>query len=477
MDNPQPVELYQKLQVFSFDQPDTQLPFHKRLARDNGWSLTYAQRVIEEYRKFAFLAVVAGHPVSPSDQVDQAWHLHLTDSRSYWQEFCPQVLQMSLHHEPGRGGISERLKLNDWYHRTLESYERFFGQTPPADIWPPAVIRFGRDLRFVRINTEQNWVVPKPALPSLTVRLNQAILLPLGFTLTVTVAGCEAIAGLPNPLNVTGPDFLIFYSVAAAIAIGLAFYLRARLRLPDGDPVQRPVQLDAYETAYLASGASRVVDTAITRLVQEKHVTVDRWTRSLILSGSAAQVSDPVEQAVVAAIASDGRIEKVRVRTVGVEAVTVIRDRLRQLDLLLSRRQALKAQLYPALLIVALLGLGLAKIFVGVSRGKPVGYLVVLCFLTAIVGVLFAVIAAHRSRYGDRVLETIRSRTRLHHSRQYHELDPQLPLAFALFGTTILADGILIDLKQVFTPPSSGGGGGGDGGGGCGGGCGGCGGG
>ncbi|MFN7895442.1 MAG: hypothetical protein ACK535_03795 [Cyanobacteriota bacterium] len=39
---------------------------------------------------FLFLAVEAGHPVSPSRPVDLAWHQHLLDTRRYWQEFCPR---------------------------------------------------------------------------------------------------------------------------------------------------------------------------------------------------------------------------------------------------------------------------------------------------------------------------------------------------------------------------------------------------
>jgi hypothetical protein len=81
----QQIKLYQRIQAFPLAQLNNQLSFSKRLARDNGWSSGYAQRVIEEYKKFAFLAVAAGHPVTPSDQVDQVWHLHLTYTRSYWE--------------------------------------------------------------------------------------------------------------------------------------------------------------------------------------------------------------------------------------------------------------------------------------------------------------------------------------------------------------------------------------------------------
>ncbi|MBL1178666.1 glycine-rich domain-containing protein [Pantanalinema sp. GBBB05] len=154
-------ELYEQIQAFSLDQPNVQLSFSKRLARDNGWSLQHARQAIEEYKKFTFLAVVAGHPVTPSDQVDQVWHLHLTYTRSYWEEFCSKVLQTPLHHDPTQGGQAENQKFDDWYNKTLESYERFFRTKPPIEIWSTPKDRFGRDLYFVRVNTQQNWVLPK----------------------------------------------------------------------------------------------------------------------------------------------------------------------------------------------------------------------------------------------------------------------------------------------------------------------------
>src|SRR5947199_354356 len=78
-----------------------------------------AARAIEEYRRFAFLAVAAGHPVSPSDAVDQVWHLHLLYTRSYWVQFCGEVLGKPLHHEPSTGGGGEAAKFDAWYGQTL----------------------------------------------------------------------------------------------------------------------------------------------------------------------------------------------------------------------------------------------------------------------------------------------------------------------------------------------------------------------
>jgi hypothetical protein len=98
--------------------------------------------VVEEYRRFVYLAMAAGHPVTPSVDVDHAWHLHLTYTRSYWEEMCGRVLGRPLHHDPTRGGLAEGAKFTDWYARTLRSYQEAFGSAPPADIWPSPAERF-----------------------------------------------------------------------------------------------------------------------------------------------------------------------------------------------------------------------------------------------------------------------------------------------------------------------------------------------
>ena len=59
--------LWQRLEAFDLDAVDAEFTFSDRLARDNGWKPDYARRVIEEYKRFCYLAVRAGHDVTPSD--------------------------------------------------------------------------------------------------------------------------------------------------------------------------------------------------------------------------------------------------------------------------------------------------------------------------------------------------------------------------------------------------------------------------
>lgn len=155
-------ELWSRLLQFTFDEPGIPLPFSRRLARENGWGERYTMRVLEEYRRFIFLAMTTSHPVTPSVDVDQAWHLHLTYTRSYWDDLCPNVLRGPLHHQPTKGGGKEGAKFQDWYARTLESYHAAFGVAPPADIWPPPSVRLAAESRIRQVSDRTHWVVRKP---------------------------------------------------------------------------------------------------------------------------------------------------------------------------------------------------------------------------------------------------------------------------------------------------------------------------
>jgi hypothetical protein len=148
---------------------DAAFSFSARLARDNGWTAEMAERVISEYKRFCFLVVTVNHPVTPSDAVDQAWHLHLTYTRDYWERFCPQVLGRPLHHGPTAGGADEQHKYFEQYAQTLASYEIVFGAQPPNDLWPNAARRLQDDPKARRVHPRDAWIIAKrPASLAMT---------------------------------------------------------------------------------------------------------------------------------------------------------------------------------------------------------------------------------------------------------------------------------------------------------------------
>lgn len=154
-------DLWERLEGYTIGPQDAALSFDARLARENRWSLDFTRRVITEYKRFCFLAVTAGHEVTPSDAVDQAWHLHLTYSREYWGEYCSEILGTQLHHGPTAGGTVERTRYYDQYAATFRSYEDVFGEPPPSDIWPGADRRFGIDPQGLRVNPKDVMILDR----------------------------------------------------------------------------------------------------------------------------------------------------------------------------------------------------------------------------------------------------------------------------------------------------------------------------
>lgn len=166
-------ELWEKIRVFPLDDPQSALSFSDKLARENGWSLIYTARCIQEYKRFMYLICIAEFPLVPSDEVDQVWHLHLLYTESYWTNFCQNTLERQIHHGPTKGGKSEQVKFTDLYEKTLQFYHEIFDETPPDDIWKPTHIRFG-EFRFQRINLHRYRTFPK-ILPYLKEIVSQFI--------------------------------------------------------------------------------------------------------------------------------------------------------------------------------------------------------------------------------------------------------------------------------------------------------------
>lgn len=216
--NSMEIDLWSRIDGYAFDTVDAALPFSARLARDNNWSVNFAKRAIEEYKKFVFLAMTAGHPVTPSDEVDQVWHLHLLYTRSYWEDFS-RILGKPLHHGPTRGGVDEGMKFHTWYQNTLDSYSKVFAVAPPADVWPEPTARFGDALQFKRINTGNSWVIPKP-------KWSAPLILAAIVTPLVLLAGC---------VNVSETELLFPILILVFILVAVFRDAKAKGKKNDGE--------------------------------------------------------------------------------------------------------------------------------------------------------------------------------------------------------------------------------------------------
>lgn len=470
---PKQTELLQRIQAFQFDAPDTSYTFADRLAKENGWSAPYAERAVEEYRRFAFLAAAAGHPVSPSEVVDQVWHQHLIFTRSYWQAFCGQTLRTELHHEPSTGGAAEKAKFADWYARTLDSYRSILGEEPPADIWPAPAERAEKPEAFRRVDLSRHWVVPKGGWPT---RVAASVLIAL---LLVLAAGCGGATNPPpsrwsdsiNPFDFTGPQFLAFYAVAFVVACGLAWRIRSSARGPS-DLLPKPPPVDAYEAAYLNGGPVLATNAAITRLVERGVLSVDHTTARLrrVPMAAGANGLHPLEGAVCAGTDMTSATHVRDVRKAATLELSRIDRKLRAAGLIVADAPAGNARLLATLVALTVPAVGLIKILVGLDRSRPVEFLVVATVVSGVLALVLFARKLHRTRRGDRVLKGMKATHAHLRARPAALHGDALPLGIALFGLPVLAHTPHASLQSTLQPPTSSGTGGDSSSGGCGGG-------
>lgn len=516
MNQRQPDTLIERLEAFEIDEGSPPLSFAARLARENGWRLEFAQRVVREYKRFVILAMVAGHPVTPSEEVDQAWHLHLTYTRSYWDRMCGEILEQPLHHNPTAGGPSEQAKFYLWYAETLASYQRIFGEPPPEEIWPPPAQRFATAGAGRWIDPTRFWLVPRLRSSHLfawwkryrtPLAWSGLLLVPL------VIAGCEVPKDTPlNPLDFSGGPFLLLYTALLLIGLGVSLWARSGWSLGEvEDPLADEKLADEpYLLAALAQGPRRVVYTAIANLIGRGHLRVVESNETKLLglwqskgqqlvSGKPLPATAPeIEQLLVKAVRSRGEANPVDIVEAGSLIAKSYRDTLSERGLIdADPNSPWGYRGFTLVVMGSLLLFGIVKLGLGLARDKPVGWLFLLLLVTA--GLTFVLIQYVRKRTpsGRRLLKRLRRRhAELNDSvasSSYLEPD-RVVLGTALFGLAHWQNqsGELASLMQTMPPDrtwldghwlrqgysggsgcgDASGGSGGDGG--CGGGCGGC---
>jgi uncharacterized protein (TIGR04222 family) len=269
-----------------------------------------------------------------------------------------------------------------------------------------------------------------------------------------------------GPFDLTGGPFLQLYGVLLVLTIAAGFTIPRWLR-PEG---RTPRRIDTDDLAYLAGGAGRFAETVTARLLASRQLAMDgknKFTPGQLGTGT------PVERSVLALPSGAGwtQVE----RAIGKHSRTV-RDRLVDSDLMMNGWQSLQIRFFQTLPYFLLLGFGYAKLLIGESRGKPVGFLTLLLVTTGFLAVIRFLVLDRRTRAGQEALAEARERSqRLQRAPASGETD----LAVALFGTAVLVGSDWGAFHQLRVASSSGdggsstsssdGGGSGCGGGGCGG--------
>jgi uncharacterized protein (TIGR04222 family) len=291
-----------------------------------------------------------------------------------------------------------------------------------------------------------------------------------------------------NPLDLTGPQFLLFYIAAMAAATILA----ALLRRPAGsgdDIAGRRITVDPYEAAYLRGGPRQAIETAIAMLVQIKALKALKANRALSISGPLPANAHWFEQSLYSKVGPPPgiNISAACQSSLMNSSTHRIAENLKKYGLIIPDSRWRPRLAISMLALIATVALGVAKIQVGLSRGRPVGILVFLVIVTAIIALGFFFARPPVTKLGKRALEQLRQENAALEATARTE--PQrlatgdVALALGLFGISALAfnDDSWTDLTTALRSSSSSssggsscsssscGGGGGCGGGGCGG--------
>ena len=124
--------LWLKLNMMNAQGLQAFAPVMKMVEQQMGANAETSARIIEEYRKFLFLAMRAGHQVIPPGTINDVWMMHMQNAQNFWENLGQMITE-----RPVAGGVDAKA-MGDMaaaWTATLKSYETIFGTKPPMDIW------------------------------------------------------------------------------------------------------------------------------------------------------------------------------------------------------------------------------------------------------------------------------------------------------------------------------------------------------
>lgn len=258
-----------------------------------------------------------------------------------------------------------------------------------------------------------------------------------------------------NPLDLPAAEFLRLWVGLTVLALGLATFLRWRLRAPGGPAPEEASELEPYAVSYLKGGERATIAASLCRLVHEGRVEFDFEDRKLKRRPGGLELA-ALDQAVYRAVLPEPREAVEAARPSCAAALAPIRRRLQKLGLLVGPAQAEKARSWPLLAVVPVLALGAVRAAFDLSRGRPFETLMGIWVAVMLVTLFAFGRPVHRSRRGDEALALSRRKNAALEQRARDGggslTGDELVVALALFD---VADVRLAKLRQCLRPVGS----------------------
>ena len=266
-----------------------------------------------------------------------------------------------------------------------------------------------------------------------------------------------------NPFNLSGPEFLVLYALVTLGAFGLAWLTRVSMSVGDDPAAPTSRDLTSEEIAYLAGGDAMVINASMAKLVHGGIIAQNPETKVLEsrqgLPASPTSLDRVIYDATQEGSATYGVIWKD-----GADHFDSIRDKLRSYGLLVTPTRNQRLQNVSFLIAMAPPAVGLVKILLGMSRGRPVAILMILCMVTTALAWCLFRRPVFRTRQGEDTLNLLRNEHAALETQGTQMLTGlsagDLMLAVALFGLPLLGGSQLGRFLLAFQPnPQSGAGG------------------
>ncbi|MEM9493176.1 MAG: TIGR04222 domain-containing membrane protein, partial [Myxococcota bacterium] len=263
-----------------------------------------------------------------------------------------------------------------------------------------------------------------------------------------------------NVLNLRGPDFLVYFFVTGAASMLWLFLLQRFGNSPRGGLTDKMVKdLNPYEMAYLAGGASNAINAALVALMHRGQVKLNNGVFSLkkglrrrfrvepegVFRGQPHESAEDVflnrTLGILAALDTDRSYKRVHHEML--DEVEPMAERLKARGLWLSSTGYRWFLLLCAMPGLVMLGVGLTKMGLGIVRDQPIGWLLILWVTLFYVGLKLLRCTPHRTGRGDEALYKLRIRwaaieDTAASAPQMVEAE-QMAMAFALFGSSALS--------------------------------------
>ncbi len=208
-----------------------------------------------------------------------------------------------------------------------------------------------------------------------------------------------------NPFDLTGPSFLIFYFILSIVVISGFILYRNHCELKPNTPF--PKLNDPYKIAFLRGGKNEALRVALMSLIDRKFLVVA--TDGEIKNrrhADAKFMTDPLELALTAFYNTGHKVEAMYSSSSFDRVMRLLEQDLMQHELLPSAEQREDRDKALFFVLFVLIGVALTKMLVGLSRNKPILFLV----LFAVVSVLVLLFQwkKRRTSKGDAILEDLK---------------------------------------------------------------------